>query len=89
MYVLLEASPAELIRNLMEWLDEIVKDVASTDVFLFDHRRQCIEGHYFGLRVNECRDLISRISGLSEWAAECTQKPVELWLISTDNIRRV
>ena len=53
----------------MEWLDKIVKDVASTDVLLFD-QRQCIEGHYLGLRVNECRDLISRISGLSEWAAE-------------------
>ena len=73
----------------MEWLDEIVKDVAFTDVFSFDHRRQCIEGHYLGLRVNECRDLISRIPGLSEWAAECTQKPVELWHISTDNIKRV
>ena len=65
-----------------------MKDVASTDVFLFDHRRQYIEGPYLSLRVNECRELISRISGLSEWAAKYTQKPVELWHISTDNIRK-
>ena len=70
--MLLGATPAASRTNLTNWLDTFVSGVATDIVFAYDHRRQRMEGHYPGLQDNECRDILSKLSGLSEWAAECT-----------------
>ena len=73
MCVLLGATATQSKENLLEWLDTIVLSVATTEVLVYDHRRQRLEGEYCGLRSNEVNTIISRISGLLEWAAECVQ----------------
>ena len=70
--MLLGTTPAASKVNFTTWLDAVVSSVATEDVFVYDHRRQRVEGHYTGLRNNKYQTSISKLSGLSEWAAQCT-----------------
>ena len=77
---LLGRTAAESKENLIAWLDAVVSAVATADVFVYDHRRQRVEGHYTGLRNNEYQTIISKLTGLSEWAAQCTTNRIRCCL---------
>ena len=57
--------------NLVHWFDAVVSSVPATDTRVFDHRGQKVDGEYTGLRYNEVQDILSKLSGLSEWVADC------------------
>ena len=71
MCVLLGTTAAESKQHLVDWLDAVVSSVAATDTRVFDHRGHKVDGEYTGLRYNEAQDILSKLSGLSEWAADC------------------
>ena len=71
MCVLLGTTAAESKQHLVDWLDAVVSSVAATDTRVLDHRGHKVDGEYTGLRYNEAQDILSKLSGLSEWAADC------------------
>ena len=66
MYVLLGATAAASKRNLIEWVDNVIMNIASDEVLVYDHRRQGVEGHHSGMQANELRDVLSKLKILLE-----------------------